>query len=521
MGAPDPGVTLSANKPSGGDLLESTTTATPVVSGRDAAFLRLRLPFRDLSYRYKIPLSVTFVILVTALVISTALALQAYRDVRRELTGGAVSLGKTLSHALVPIMLRDELWLAYEMIVTPFRGEPAQDSRGKLTVVLNSENQIYVSSHPAVLPTLQPLAAAGGEYAGLAARLAGASSTVPTVLEGVVPGHLVVAVPILSDDSTLLGRVLVLYSESLFLQRIEATLLQVLLSTLAVLAVLLPIGWFAGNRIVVPLVRLAAVFGKAGREPSPRVAQGLYTGGDEIGRLGRQFQAMLQELEQKHALEKQMIAASRLTSIGRLTAGIAHEINNPLGGMLNAVNTCKRHGSADPVTARTISLVERGLVQIKETIAALLVEAKIESHALTRDDLEDVYTLVVPEAAKKHLVVRWHNDIEGSVPLPSTQLRQVLINLLLNAVQAAEDGYVACSVRAEAEQLLIDVANDGKPLSAAQLEHLFEPFSSQTGTGLGLWIVYQITHQLRGEIRVTNGPPLTRFELRIPLETAP
>ncbi len=56
-------------------------------------------------------------------------------------------------------------------------------------------------------------------------------------------------------------------------------------------------------------------------------------------------------------------------------------------------------------------------------------------------------------------------------------------------------------------------------LSPAQLEHLFEPFSSEAGTGLGLWIVYQITQQLRGEIRVTNGPPLTRFEVRIPLET--
>jgi two-component system NtrC family sensor kinase len=520
MGAPDSGVTIPADKPLSGGLPRSVRpTAFALV--RDVALPQLRLPFRDLSYRYKIPLSVSFVILATALVISTALAVQAYHDVRREMIAGAESLGKTLARTLAPIMLRDEMWSAYEMIVTPFEGEPAQDSRGKVTVVLNSENQIYVSSHPSVFPTLQSLAAAGAEYAGLAARLTSASPKVPTVLEGVVPGHLVVAVPILSDDLTLLGRVLVLYSESLLLQRIEATLLQVLVSTLAVLAVLLPIGWFAGNRIVEPLVRLAALFGKATREPSPRIAQDLYTGGDEIGQLGRQFQAMLHELEQKQALERQIIATSRLASIGRLAAGIAHEINNPLGGMLNAINTCKRHGDADPVTVRTISLVERGLVQIKETIAALLVEAKIETHALTRDDLEDVQALVIPEAQKKRLAVRWNNDIEGFLPLPSTHVRQVLINLLLNAVQAAmESGYVACAVRAEVGHLMIEVANDGKPLSPGQLEHLFEPFSSDAGTGLGLWVVYQITHQLRGEIRVTNGPPLTRFQVRIPLEEA-
>ena len=175
---------------------------------------------------------------------------------------------------------------------------------------------------------------------------------------------------------------------------------------------------------------------------------GLYLGGDEIGQLGRQFEVMLRELEHKQALEKQMIMADRLASMGRLTAGIAHEINNPLGGMLNAVNTCKRHGNADPITARTISLLERGLLQIKETLGALLVEARIESHALTRDDVEDVRTLVAPEVDRKALALRWDNRVASAVPLPSTQVRQVLINLLLNAVQAASaDGDVACSVR--------------------------------------------------------------------------
>jgi signal transduction histidine kinase len=161
-------------------------------------------------------------------------------------------------------------------------------------------------------------------------------------------------------------------------------------------------------------------------------------------------------------------------------------------------------------------------MQIKETVAALLVEAKIESHPLTRDDLEDVYTLVAPEMEKKRLAMHWDNRIEDCVPLPSTRLRQVLINLLLNAAQAAiPGGYVSCSVRVEAGGLIADIANDGKPLSPAQLEHLFEPFISDTGTGLGLWLVYQIIQQLGGDIRVSNGPPLTRFEARIPLDARP
>jgi signal transduction histidine kinase len=259
-------------------------------------------------------------------------------------------------------------------------------------------------------------------------------------------------------------------------------------------------------------------------EPPSRVGADLYLGGDEIGQLGRQFQAMLRELEDKQALEREMIMSDRLASIGRLTAGIAHEINNPLGGMLNAINTCRRHGDADPVTARTISLLERGLLQIKETVAALLVEARVESHALTRDDLEDVHTLVAHAAAKKQLAVRWYNWVEDPVALPSTLVRQVLINLLLNAIQAAPArGLVACDVRVapkvqdQGAALRLQVSNDGRHLQPEQLERLFEPFASDTGTGLGLWVAYQIVQQLHGEIRVSNGPPITRFELSFPL----
>jgi signal transduction histidine kinase len=257
---------------------------------------------------------------------------------------------------------------------------------------------------------------------------------------------------------------------------------------------------------------------RVGSEPPSRLASDLYLGGDEIGQLGRQFQAMLHELENKQALERQMIMSDRLACIGRLTAGIAHEINNPLGGMLNAINTCRRHGNADPVAERTISLLERGLLQIKETVSALLVEARLESHALTREDLEDVHTLVAHEAGKKQLAVRWYNWVEETVALPSTLVRQVLINLLLNAINAAPaGGLVTCDVRVAEAALRMQVSNDGRHFAPEQLDRLFEPFASESGTGLGLWVVYQIVQQLRGTIRVSNGPPVTRFDLSLPL----
>lgn len=479
----------------------------------------LRLPFRDLSYRFKIPFSVSVVILVTALIVSGVLIVRSYQYLRQDLVIGAESLGKTLSRALLPVMLHDELWQAYEIVITPFDKPVDLDNADKVILVLDPRQQVYVSSHPGLFRTLEPLAAIGPSQSALSELVARNRSTDPFVVENVIPGHIVVVVPILSEDGSRLGTLLLQYAEALFLPRFWATVRQVLLSTLMVLAILMPLGWFAGNRMATPLLSLAGALRRVGSEPPSKIRAELYLGGDEIGQLGRAFRAMLVELEEKQGLQKQMIMSDRLASIGRLTAGIAHEINNPLGGMFNAINTFKHHGSADPVTARTFSLLERGLTQIKETVGALLVEARIESHGLTREDLEDIRTLVAPEAAKKRVRIRWQNDIRGSVRLPSTPVRQVLINLLLNAVQAADErGRVHCRVAADASILSVHVENDGRLLSARQREHLFEPFLGDAGSGLGLWVTYQIVQQLKGEIRVDCGPPLTRFEVRLPLE---
>jgi hypothetical protein len=81
---------------------------------------RTQLPFRDLSYRFKIPFSVSVVILVTALIVSAVLIARSYQYLRTDLIANAESLGKTLSRALTPALLRDEMWQAYETIITPF-----------------------------------------------------------------------------------------------------------------------------------------------------------------------------------------------------------------------------------------------------------------------------------------------------------------------------------------------------------------------------------------------------------------
>ncbi|NIU05265.1 MAG: HAMP domain-containing histidine kinase [Gammaproteobacteria bacterium] len=203
---------------------------------------------------------------------------------------------------------------------------------------------------------------------------------------------------------------------------------------------------------------------------------------------------------------------------------MAHEINNPLAGMLVAVDNLKRRGGLEAQTERTIGLIERGLQHIRETVAALLVEARMEARDLKPQDIEDVHTLARTQCEKANVRLIWRNRLDHALELPSTPIRQVLLNLLLNAADAAAPGgKVMCELLVADGRLNIILENDGAPIPPEQAQHLFEPFYSTRpdGTGLGLWITYQIVQQLHGDIQLASNHRLSRFHIQIPLQPPP
>ena len=476
--------------------------------------------FRNLSYLYKTPLSVSVVILLTAMVVAGTLIAQTYRDAKQDLAHSALSLGKVLSRTLRPALLHDQVWQAYETITTPLDTAIRDASSQQMFILLDANHQIYVSTQPARFPMLATLSGVDSIYANLERQIRQYRAPEPFTVEDALPGKLFFVVPILAEDGVTLGTLVMQYSTSVFLARFYKSLERVAISILAVLVVLLPLGWYGGRRLAAPLIHLAECMGRIGRELPASIECDLHDSRDEIGILSSRFKRMLEELREKHALEKQMVASDRLAAIGRLTAGIAHEVNNPLGGMLNAINTYKRHGTPDALAAKTLSLLERGLSQIEETVAALLVEAKLESHALTPQDIEDARTLIQADVQKKNAHLNWKNDVAEALPLPSTQVRQILLNLLLNAVHAVRaQGNVVCRIYVSDEQLTLSVQNDGACISPQQMEHLFEPFFDveSNGHGLGLWVTYQLVEQLGGLIHVTSEPDNTIFRVTLPL----
>ena len=436
----------------------------------------------DVSYRIKVPLIMTVAILVTATVVSLALAWRAYEDLRAA-----------------------EGW--------------ADEAATQLLVVTDMEGRIYVSNRPKELPAATMLGTHGAELARVQAEILRPSGDLrPRAYELPDDQRLYVIMPMLSDGVAI-GQLVLGYDRSLFATRFKAIVERVIYSALLVTGALLPLGWYLGSRMASPLVRLANCMGKVGRQGPGDIVCDLRQGDDEIGRLGISFQQMLNELVEKDEMEKNMLASERLAAVGRLSAGIAHEINNPLGGMLNALNTFRRYSRADEVGTDTLALLERGLHQIRETVSALLVEANPRSHRLSPTDIEDVQTLLLPDVQRKQIRLEWQNALEKPVPLPSTPIRQILINLSFNALQATnERGLIESRVMADDEMLRVAVRNEGPEIPAYRLNRLFEPFTENAvGNGLGLWVTYQLVQQMNGSIDVRHTEGKTTFSVAIPL----
>ena len=477
----------------------------------------------NLSFRYKVPLWGSLLIVATATIISSTLLLRSYEELKSDLLHDAMRQGRTMATTLFPAILHDQVWRAYEIIKAPF-GREFGDSPGQAEsfVVLDRRGQVYVATNPESFPMLADFRRLSPEFASVAEAVAQPVRET-RVLEPDGSDHLFVATPI-HEEQAHIGTLVQIYSKKVLRSRFQNSAEQAALIALLVIALLLPLGWYWGQRTAVPLVRLTERVEELGRRLPDDLAPELYDYQDELGRLYRAYNRTLQQLREKAQIEGQMIHSERLAAIGRLTAGIAHEVNNPLLGMLTALDTLRHHDALSPRALKTLTLIERGLLQIKDTVGALLVEAKVKSRDLLPQDMEDVRTLIEPQARERGVKLQWHSQLQAPLPLPASSVRQVLINLLLNAVRASgPGGEVGVDITTAGSALSIAVVNGGQILSDTQTSHLFEPFANadERGRGLGLWVCYQIVHQLGGNIAVESaardGVARTAFKVTLPV----
>lgn len=474
----------------------------------------------DLSLRHKIPLWGSALIFATAVAVSGSLMYRAFDDLKHDLIISSESLGYTLAKTLFPVLLHDDTWRAFELIRAPLNEDrPKQPMEPTAIFVVDRDLRVLVSSTPLAMPVLANLEMLGDDYPKLAASLHQSSQDETKAHEFPDSDHLYVSIPI-AEEGARLGTLVITHSKDVFLPRFHGIALGGTAMGALVLAILLPLNWYWGRRMAEPLVQLARGMSEIVQGAPAELQSDVYAFRDELGQLFDAYRQAAAEIRAKTALEREVMQSERLAAIGRLAAGIAHEVNNPLGGMLMALDTLKQRGALEPATARTVALLERGLQQITETVGALLVQARVQARDLNRQDFEDIRTLVEPQAGKKYIRLECDLALDDSMPLPASFVRQVLINLLLNAIQATpQKGSVRLTVRQESGQLVLIVANDGDPPPPDILSHLFEPFVSgrEGGHGLGLWVTYQTIHQLNGHIMVECPEGEVRFIIHLPL----
>ncbi|TRZ93291.1 MAG: sensor histidine kinase [Rhodocyclaceae bacterium] len=476
----------------------------------------------NLSFRHKIPLWTSFLIGFSIFVVGAALMTRAYEVMKSAVVISATNLGHTLANTVAPTLLHDDVWRTFEIVRSPIRGESARNpAEVDAVIVLTRNHKVFVSSDPDTLPMLTEAAALGADWRQLSLRL-GDETTWPLVLEPEDSSYLYVALPITDNDAQL-GHLVLRYAKSVFHPWFIDTIWQGVGLGLLVLAVLIPINWYWGGRMAAPLVDLAQRMGMMPETVPQPLPPDLYPYHDELGQLFQAYDRMVLALRDKAALESEMVSSERLAAIGQLTAGIAHEINNPLAGLITVVDTLKLRRDLDPRALRSLELIDRGLTQIRDTVAALLVQTRAQARPLNQHDLEDIRTLIQPQVIKRRIQLAWSAAMPAELPAPASLVRQILINLLLNASQAAaEGGHVSLWLgRKDGSEscLSIVVRNDGTLLGDEQLAHLFEPFASTRpgGHGLGLWVTYQIVTQLDGRIAARNIDGQVEFVVNLPL----
>ena len=236
--------------------------------------------------------------------------------------------------------------------------------------------------------------------------------------------------------------------------------------------------------------------------------------------------ATLMNLSRIRQINEQIQQSDKLSSLGTLAAGVAHEIRNPLASLRGLTQLLAEDLSEEDPKHKYIQVILREVDRLNSVVQQLLDFSAVsrEEKALTNvnDLLQNALQLAKPALKKKPGVKQ---EINLSETLPSIgvferKIVQAFLNIVLNAIEAVdEEGTVRVETRQVPEGVEIDIANTGSYIDPEKQERIFDPFftTKDKGTGLGLAITHQIISQHDGTIRIQSDPERgTCFTISIP-----
>jgi two-component system NtrC family sensor kinase len=268
-------------------------------------------------------------------------------------------------------------------------------------------------------------------------------------------------------------------------------------------------------------------------EANRRVAHGDMTvrvpvrGRGELALLASSFNSMLDTLQ---ATQDQLVQSEKLASLGQLAAGVAHELNNPLGTVLLYSDILLKECDGDDRRRADLQMIVSEAQRCKSIVAALLNFARQNQVVAQLTDLNALIQDVIQVERKRDVYARVTvvADLDPTLPkiqADPAQLRQVFINLMTNAVEAMPQGgrLILCTRSGPAGLVTAEIEDTGVGIPAENLGRLFTPFFTTKpvgkGTGLGLAIVYGIIKMHRGQINVRSQVGQgTTFTLTLPIK---
>ena len=238
-------------------------------------------------------------------------------------------------------------------------------------------------------------------------------------------------------------------------------------------------------------------------------------------------------LEQIHTDEREKFRLEKLAALGQLTAGIAHEIRNPLNTISTAAQTLMNKAIDNEAKERMALYIEEEVKRLSGLISEFLELSRIRTPQLVEVNMENLLSKLTIFLQSKNKEIHYFidNRVNGTIYSDGAFLYQVLSNLSLNAIEAIE-GYchkehVSCASstikitsKIENASLFIIVENNGPKIPTTIREQMFDPFftTKEQGTGLGLSLVENMVKSLSGKISVKSTSGITQFLILIPLK---
>ena len=239
------------------------------------------------------------------------------------------------------------------------------------------------------------------------------------------------------------------------------------------------------------------------------------------------FTVIFQDLTDMKKLEAELRLKDRMAAVGELSAGIAHEIRNPLAAIAGSVQVLKKNESLSPQEQRLMGIILKESERLNKSIADFLRFVKPQEKRTAEFDiaasLSETLDLLrnSPELTPAHTIEHRINPPSFTIVGDADQIRQVFWNLARNAVQAmSRGGILRVTAEADGDAYRIRFIDTGRGMSEADQRRLFQPFRTNfpSGTGLGMAISYRIVQEHGGDIEVASAEGMgTMITVTLPI----